>query len=127
MTELLLLSLSWFLLVLEPIAWYYLHCLLYAVIHHLTLQYQLSFIGAAPCMLVPLLSLPSVYLYLPPLLSGCAFLHWYVLHSFLKTCQLWQVPSCEYPRRTCMRLHVCYKWPALHAVFSDSHPRWQGL
>ena len=35
--------------------------------------------------------------------------------------------SCEYPRRTCMELHMCYKWPALHAVFSDSCPRWQGL
>ena len=21
---------------------------------------------------------------------------------------------------------MCYEWPALHTVFSDSHPQWQG-
>ena len=71
---LLLLLLPWFLLLL-PSVWCYLHHLLHVLIHHLALQCRLGFIGTALCALVPFLSLPLTPLYLPPLLSGCAFLH----------------------------------------------------
>ena len=90
---LLLLALLRFLLMLLPLTRYYLHCLLCVLFHHLTLQCWLSFIGTDLCTLVPFPSLKSMPLYLPPLLSGCAFLHRYVFRSFLKTCQLWQVPG----------------------------------
>ena len=105
---------------------YLLHLLFYRLLcYHLGVQCRLSCVTTALCLLVPFPSLPLMPLYLPPLLSGCAFLHRHVLCGFLEVCQLWQAPGCEYTRCACMRLYIFYKQPALSTIFSGSRPQWQ--
>ena len=104
-----------------------LHSLCYRLLcYHLPVQCRLSCAATALCSLVPFPSLPSVPLYLPPLLCVCAFLQRHVLRGFLQAYQLWQALGCKCTRCASMRLYMFYKRSALCTMFSGSRLQWQG-